>query len=558
MTQIAIIQVATQSMPTDTTLTKDKATHFTPHLEKAVTEAEQITSENSSSNFAAVANQPTTDTPNPETVDFLTDTQGNILTAFNIIDAANADAENMAGRDKKLPLFFDLLQRNELSFHTPGMTSETHTADQSQPEQPVRQGLTLQTFNPELVKQTADQDFAIQPAKQELTLQADSRQLSIEISGKGPLTQPTESQFHILPSGKNSADPIVQTILTPIFNTENRSVNLSPLPPSEMSATPLKIDITAAITQGKQNPNSPQVRQNHDLIQQLQQIINNGNESGTVSIQGSIKGYSLQHYSRVESHTVGMVSNQILDQGKFTEKSDTKIPTLRQDMLAQYFDAKMNTRELGDSGTNAKSSDQQNSANNQQPSTALQPNASLSTEQTSSFQHISTLMQNMQASQTQNSIRPITLPSGIVINEADVMHQVIERFQINTRARDTKISLKLYPQELGELKIDLTMREGYIKANVIVHSQQAQDIIEKNLLKLRTSIENQGFSVEEITVTSESDSVPEFDLFEQHLSQQKDLSPTVAITRDQNNFDEALEDAVEQSTGLSTGVNIKV
>ena len=45
MTQIAIIQAAPQSVPTDTTLTKDNATPFTPHLKRAVIEAPPLAKE---------------------------------------------------------------------------------------------------------------------------------------------------------------------------------------------------------------------------------------------------------------------------------------------------------------------------------------------------------------------------------------------------------------------------------------------------------------------------------------------------------------------------------
>jgi flagellar hook-length control protein FliK len=581
MTQIAIIQAAPQSVPTDTPLTKDKANPFTPHLKRAVTEAEQNSSETPSSNSTSVTDQSnpisatdqlTTDSPELINPDLLSETpelfainpdavtdhfEDNIQEAFNIVNAVITSAENLVGRDKKLPLILDLLQKNELSLHTLGQKLETQSEEQKQPIHPVRQNLTLQPFNFENVRQTPEQDFALQPAKHDLTLQVDGRRLSSEITGKEPIAQPTGLTVGTLPETKNGAEPFVQRILSSLSGAENRSINLSPLAPSENNNTPLKMDLTTPFPPGKENP-IPQIAQNQSLVQQLQQIINNGNESGTVSIQGSVSGYSLQNYIKAESATGGIVSTQILDQSKFTEKSDTKIPALRQDMLSQYFEAKINTRELGDSGPNAQGSDQQNSTNNQQLSTTLQqPSSSISTEQPGSFQHVSTLMQHALTSQTQNSTNPVTLRSGSVISEADVMQQVIDRFQINTRARDIKISLKLHPQELGELKIDLTMKEGYIKANVIVHSQQVHEIIEKNLLKLKTAIEDQGFSVEDITVTSESESVPDFDLFEQHLSNQKDFSPANPKTENHNDFDMALEDAVEQSTESTTGVNIK-
>ena len=141
--------------------------------------------------------------------------------------------------------------------------------------------------------------------------------------------------------------------------------------------------------------------------------------------------------------------------------------------------------------------------------------------------------------------------------EDNVIQQVAERFQINNRANDIKLNLKLHPEELGELKIDLTLKEGSIKGNIVAQSQQIQEIIEKNMIKLRSILEDQGFTVEEIVVTSESDSLADFDLFEQHLSQQSDFTPPFTDSQQDNDFDGALEDAVVQSADSLTGVNIK-
>ena len=151
----------------------------------------------------------------------------------------------------------------------------------------------------------------------------------------------------------------------------------------------------------------------------------------------------------------------------------------------------------------------------------------------------------------------MTLPSGTVVDEDNVIQQLAERFQINNRANDIKLNLKLHPEELGELKIDLTLKEGSIKGNVVVQSQQIQEVIEKNMAKLRSILEDQGFTVEEIVVTSESESVTDFELFEQHLSQQSDLTPSFTDTQQENDFEVALEDAVVQSADSSTGVNIR-
>ena len=66
MMQIATIQVAPQSPATDTTLTKEPSSQFTPHLEKAVTEATQINHDTSSKTPTPTESQASIETPLPD------------------------------------------------------------------------------------------------------------------------------------------------------------------------------------------------------------------------------------------------------------------------------------------------------------------------------------------------------------------------------------------------------------------------------------------------------------------------------------------------------------
>ena len=85
-----------------------------------------------------------------------------------------------------------------------------------------------------------------------------------------------------------------------------------------------------------------------------------------------------------------------------------------------------------------------------------------------------------------------------------------------------------------------------------------QEMVERSMSKLRNILEDQGFTVEELLVTSESDSVTDFNLFERHLSHQNDYTPPTVETKNKNGFNSILEDAVEDVVVTPTGVNIKV
>jgi len=326
-----------------------------------------------------------------------------------------------------------------------------------------------------------------------------------------------------------------------------------PQSPAHRGDTSFKINIAFTDNQGNTIQPTP-LADNDGILRQLQQIIHNSSETGTVSIQGTVNGFS----GGLAGDKPGRFSSQMREPHLIFEKTGHKTQTLRQDALGQYLEAKINAREQGNNSSNTTNNEQQNGANSQQFSAHLQPNGSLSTEQSASFQQVSTLLQDVPGSHPLNSGKSIILSSGNIVYEEDIMHQVVERFQFFKQQNDTRLTLKLHPAELGELQIDLTVKEGSIKANVLAQSLQIQEIIERNLPKLRNSLAEQGFTIEEILVTTQSDSITDFNLFEQHLADRNNYTPPVREVEEPNSFNMVLEDAVEETIGWTTGVNIKV
>jgi hypothetical protein len=377
-------------------------------------------------------------------------------------------------------------------------------------------------------------------------------------SSNAPIENPT-SQIKNTDSNWNrqadGADTLkhLKQLRTELTTTDAKITPSLPQSSAHRGDTPFKINIAFTDNQGNTIQPAP-LTENDGILRQLQQIIHNSSETGTVSIQGTVNGFS----GGLAGDKSGRFSSQVREPHLIFEKTGQKTQTLRQDALAQYLDAKVNTREQGNNSSNTTNSEQQNGANSQQFSTHLQPNASLSTEQTAGFQHVSTLLQDLPGSHAQNSGKSIILSSGNVVYEEDIMHQVVERFQIFKQQNDTRLTLKLHPAELGALQIDLTVKEGSIKANVLAQSQQIQEIVERNLPKLRNSLAEQGFTIEEILVTSQTDSITDFNLFEQHLADRNNYTPAVREVKEPNSFSMVLEDAVEETIGWKTGVNIKV
>ncbi len=166
-----------------------------------------------------------------------------------------------------------------------------------------------------------------------------------------------------------------------------------------------------------------------------------------------------------------------------------------------------------------------------------------------------------QAGQTASAETPstpaptVTLPSGVVVREDEVVRQFIEKFQINGRNLESRINIRLNPKELGEIKIALAVKEKSIKANVVAQSQISQEILEKNLGKLKNMLENQGFDIEEINIITSDEPLAEFNLFEQEFAQHqqqrnKRTTSSSATAPDQED--------TEQKTEQEDSINLMV
>ena len=84
-----------------------------------------------------------------------------------------------------------------------------------------------------------------------------------------------------------------------------------------------------------------------------------------------------------------------------------------------------------------------------------------------------------------------------------------------------KVALKLHPAELGELKVNIQMRDGGVQASIAAQNQRVIEVLEKNMPKLRELMEQQGLKVSDLSVYLERGIESEQNLFEEQLSQEK-------------------------------------
>lgn len=241
------------------------------------------------------------------------------------------------------------------------------------------------------------------------------------------------------------------------------------------------------------------------------------------------------------------------------DKGNQNMTLLRHSIQQQYYEGKVVPQINEEQPSSSESGRQGDNFLSKKPSAGEGITASAaSPDVTNTFAQPLALVQEGQKLPTVEALQPVTLPSGTVVQQEEVIRQIAERMQISRRDNATRVNIQLHPAELGELKINLSVKEGLIRANVVASSQYAQDIIDKNMVKLRTVLESQGFTIGEITVTSKSDTAGDFNLFDRQLFSQNDYTPPPATNSRPPEAHFIMEDPDTIKQTVVSGVNVKI
>lgn len=193
--------------------------------------------------------------------------------------------------------------------------------------------------------------------------------------------------------------------------------------------------------------------------------------------------------------------------------------SLRQDISSQYIEAKIESKQGKGEQEQAKQfmDAEQNSA---KPNMITQTTGKLSETSTeSSFtQSLNHVAQAKVSQPSPDPIRPSYQPFSSAVSENEILEQVTNKFRISQHLQNSKLVMKLHPAELGNLKIDIQLKDGTINANIVAQTQQVQETLEKNMPRLKALMEQQGLSVENITIQLDSDVPSEHNLFDEQLA----------------------------------------
>jgi hypothetical protein len=134
------------------------------------------------------------------------------------------------------------------------------------------------------------------------------------------------------------------------------------------------------------------------------------------------------------------------------------------------------------------------------------------------------------ATNATNGVDPTAqrLPSGLIVPDTTVMDQVLTHLSLQRRLASTTVHLRLNPQELGELRMEIKVEQDNIKAHIIAQNPQAQEMIDRHLPRLREALELQGLNLQQVSVTlaggDHADSRRFHDNLHRHLPSQVPLT----------------------------------
>ena len=113
----------------------------------------------------------------------------------------------------------------------------------------------------------------------------------------------------------------------------------------------------------------------------------------------------------------------------------------------------------------------------------------------------------------------VRLPSGAMVPERTAMDQMIAHFSMNKLLETSTVNLRLHPQELGELRMEIKVEQDNIKAHIIAQNPHAQEMIDRHLPRLREALEQQGLHLAQVEVTLAANDRTDSQAFQDNLSQ---------------------------------------
>jgi len=87
------------------------------------------------------------------------------------------------------------------------------------------------------------------------------------------------------------------------------------------------------------------------------------------------------------------------------------------------------------------------------------------------------------------------------ISTSEVIDQIVTKAIVNLSDEKTSMALQLNPGHLGKVAVSVTAEQGVVKGQFIAENNVVKEMLETNMIQLKTQLEEQGIKVDKIEVT---------------------------------------------------------
>lgn len=87
------------------------------------------------------------------------------------------------------------------------------------------------------------------------------------------------------------------------------------------------------------------------------------------------------------------------------------------------------------------------------------------------------------------------------IDTVDLIQQIARNVRVTISATTTSMEMQLNPQNLGKIYLNISERDGVIRAQIATQTETVRDALETQLVELRQSLNQQGIKVDAIEVS---------------------------------------------------------
>ena len=108
--------------------------------------------------------------------------------------------------------------------------------------------------------------------------------------------------------------------------------------------------------------------------------------------------------------------------------------------------------------------------------------------------------------QIQNAVKPV-VPQPVPVQQfAEAMQGlVVKQFSLTKANGVSEARISLYPENLGQVDVRISVTNGVITAHFITDTVTAKDMLDNQMAQLRSALQSQGLQVDRLEVSQTAD-----------------------------------------------------